>query len=130
MSKIKQMIEDIAHSETKEDHEFQNLLDFLKRYSTFYDFPEAQAGGSRPIEPPQTNPPCTNPPYPRLNFKFLANMEANGPWLTADFITVLGAQHPLPKHIEKLLPKFDPHSDVTLKDHINKFMIFLILMDV
>lgn len=34
-------------------------------------------------------------------------MEANRPWLAVDAIVVPGAQHPLPKHLEKLLPKFD-----------------------
>ena len=47
-----------------------------------------------------------------------------------DVVTVPGAQHPLPKHPKKLLPKFDPNNDVTLEDHIKQFMIYLRLMDV
>ena len=39
-------------------------------------------------------------------------------------------QHPMPKHPEKLLPKFDPDNDVTPKDHIKQFMCLLRLMDV
>ena len=130
ISKIKQPILAIANSKTNEDLEFQNFLDFPKGDSTFYDFLEAQAGGSGPPEPLETNPTCTNPPYPRPNFKFLSNMAANKPCLAADAIAVPGAQHPFPKHPKNLLPKFDSDSDVTPKDHIKKFMLSLKLMDV
>ena len=81
--------------------------------STFHDFPEAEEGGFGPPGPPKTNPTCTNPPYPRTNFSFLDTMASNRPWLTMDVVAVLGAQHPLPKHPEKLLPKFDPDNDIT-----------------
>jgi hypothetical protein len=47
-----------------------------------------------------------------------------------DAIAVLGAQHPLPKHSEKLLPRFDLDNDVTPEDHIKQFMLSLRLMDV
>ena len=57
-------------------------------------------------------------------------MAANRPWLVVYDIVLLGIQHPLPKHPEKLLPKFDPNNDVTLKDHIKQFMLSLRLMDV
>ena len=40
-----------------------------------------------------------------------------------DVIAVPDAQHPLPKHPEKLLPKFDPDHDVTLEDHIKLFIL-------
>ena len=86
--------------------------------STFYNFPEAEVGGSGPLDSPETNPNCTNPPSPRPKFKFQVNMEANRPWLAMDSIAVPGAQHPLPKHLEKILPKFDPNNYVTLEDHI------------
>ena len=56
-------------------------------------------------------------------------MAANRPWLAADIIAVPGVQHPLPKHLEKLLPKFDPDNDVTPEDHIKQFMLFLRLLD-
>ena len=56
-------------------------------------------------------------------------MEANQPWPVVDAIVVPGAQHPLPKHPEKLLPKFDPDNDV-LPNHIKQFMICLRLMNV
>ena len=81
--------------------------------STFYNFPEVEAGGYGPPQPLETNPPCTNPPSPRKNFNFLPNMAVNRPWLAADSIVVPDAQHPLPKHLENLLPKFDPDNDVT-----------------
>ena len=45
-------------------------------------------------------------------------------------IVVPGAQHPLPKHPEKLLPKFDHDNDVTLEDHIKQFMLSLRLKNV
>lgn len=93
--------------------------------STFDDFPEVEAGGSGPPEPLETNPPS-----PRPNFNFLATMAANIPWLCVDVIAVPGIQHPLPKHPEKLLPKFDPDNDVTPEDHIKKFMLSLRLMDI
>jgi hypothetical protein len=32
------------------------------------------------------------------------------PWLDQDVVVVPGAQHPLPKHPEKWIPKFDPDS--------------------
>ena len=57
-------------------------------------------------------------------------MEANIPWLVVDSIAVPGAQYPLPKHPEKLLPKFDLDNDVSPEDHITQFMLSLRLMDV
>ena len=47
-----------------------------------------------------------------------------------DAIAIPGAQHPLPKHPQKLLPKFDLDNDVTPEDHIKQFIISLRLMDV
>ncbi|CAF4380187.1 unnamed protein product, partial [Adineta steineri] len=58
------------------------------------------------------------PTSPRPNFRFIATMATNRPWLVADAVAVLGAQQPLPKHPEKRLPKFDPDNDITLEDHI------------
>jgi hypothetical protein len=45
------------------------------------------------------------------------------PWLNQDEVAVLGPQHPLPKHPEKWLPKFDPDSKKITEDHIKKFML-------
>jgi hypothetical protein len=36
------------------------------------------------------------------------NPPSNQPWLAQDVVVVLRAPHPLPKHLEKFLPKFDP----------------------
>ena len=130
ISEIGQPIEAIAHSETKVCPKFQNLLEDLEGDSTFYDFTEAQVGGSRPPELPEIKLPCTNPPSPIPNFNFLANMATNGPWLVADSIAIPSAQHPLPKHPEKLLPKFDPDNDVTPEGHIKQLMLSLRLIDV
>ena len=129
ISDIRQLIDTIAKLETKEDPKSHSLLDFPKGDSTSYDFPEPQAGGFGPPEPLETNLRCTNTPSPRPNFNFLANMEVNIPWISTDAITVLGAQHTLPKHPEKLLPKFDPDNDVSPEDHIKQVMLSLRLMD-
>jgi hypothetical protein len=57
-------------------------------------------------------------------------MAANRPWLAMNVVVVPEAQHPLPKHPEKRLPKFDPDNDVTPKDNIKQFMLSLRLLDV
>jgi hypothetical protein len=57
-------------------------------------------------------------------------MASNRPWLATNSIMVLGTKHPLPKHPENHLPKFDLNNDVTPKDHVKTIMLFLILMDV
>ena len=43
---------------------------------------------------------------------------------------VPGAQHPLPKHPEKILPKFDLENDVLPEDDIKHFILSLRLMNV
>ena len=57
-------------------------------------------------------------------------MEDNRPWIVVDSIAIPGAQHPLPKHPDKLLHKFDPNNDVLPEDHIKKFMLSLRLVNV
>jgi ribonuclease HI len=52
------------------------------------------------------------------------------PWLDQDVVAVPGAQHPLPKHPEKWLPKFDPDSKQIAEDHIKKFMLAIRLRNV
>ena len=69
-------------------------------------------------------------PSPRLNFTFKGSTTANQPWLTINSLAIHGPQNPLPKHLEKLLPKFDPNNDILLEDHINKFKLTLNLMNV
>ena len=68
--------------------------------------------------------------YLKPNFNFGASMAANRPWLVVDAIFVHGSQHPLPKHPEKILPKFDLDGDVLLENRIKKFTLSLILMNV
>jgi hypothetical protein len=45
------------------------------------------------------------------------------PWLDQDVVAVPGAQHPLPKHPEKWILKFDPDSKQIAEDRIKKFML-------
>ena len=52
------------------------------------------------------------------------------PWLDQDVVVVPGAQHPLPKHLEKWFPKFDPDSKQIAEDHIKKFMLAIRLRNV
>ena len=58
------------------------------------------------------------------------NPNANMPWLAQDAVAVLGNQHPLPKHPEKLLPKFNPDLKEPAEDHVKKFMLAVWLLDV
>ena len=109
----------IATIEHQGETRFPNFLNFLEGDSNFQDFPEVEEGSFGPPEPPENNTTAATPPSPRPNFRFIATMAANRPWLAMDSIAVPRAQHPLPKHPEKLLPKFDPDNDITLGDHIN-----------
>jgi hypothetical protein len=52
------------------------------------------------------------------------------PWLDQDAVAVPGSQHPLPKHPEKWITKFDPDSKRTAEDHIMKFMLDIRLRNV
>ncbi|CAF4364079.1 unnamed protein product, partial [Adineta steineri] len=97
ISEIHQPIIDIAHSETTKDP-----LDFQGN-STFFNFFETQAGGSRPPEPPETNPPLGSIPSPQLNFMFGGSMAANPRWLTINPLAITKPQNPLPKNPEKTL---------------------------
>jgi hypothetical protein len=64
----------------------------------------------------------------------MAGMNANPqnyqPWLDLDVMEVLGALHDIPKHIEKLFPKFDPDMKDSLEYHIKKIMLVVRLMNV
>ena len=52
------------------------------------------------------------------------------PWLAQDAVVVPGDQHPLPKHPEKLFPKFNPELKEPAEDHVKKFMLAVRLLDV
>ena len=57
-------------------------------------------------------------------------MESNQQWLIVDVIVTVFVQHPLPKHLEKLLPKFDHDNDVLPEDHIKKCILSSRLLNV
>jgi hypothetical protein len=104
------------------------------------------AGGSRiPPSPPHSSPPSSpsssggnsssdkgNPPSrPPTPTTPMANQNNPArPWLDQDVVAVPGPQHPLPKHPEKWLTKFDPDSKRTVEDHIMKFMLDIRLRNV
>jgi hypothetical protein len=50
------------------------------------------------------------------------------PWLAQDAVAVPGMQHDLPKHPERLLPKFDPDKREPPEDHINTFILVIRLI--
>jgi hypothetical protein len=52
------------------------------------------------------------------------------PWLNQDAMVVPRLQHPLSKHQEKWLPKFDPDSKQSAEDHIIFFMLAIRLGNV
>jgi hypothetical protein len=54
----------------------------------------------------------------------------NKPWLAIYDLEILGQVHNLPQHPEKLLPKFNPEIIGLPKDHIKKFILAIILMNV
>jgi ribonuclease HI len=74
--------------------------------------------GKPPSRPSTPNSPMENQNNPAR------------PWLDQDVVAVPGAQHPLPKHPEKWLPKFDPDSKQIAEDHIKKFMLAIRLRNV
>jgi hypothetical protein len=73
------------------------------------------------------NPP-SRPPTPTTPMENQNNPAR--PWLDQDVVAVPGTQHPLPKHPEKWLTKFDPDSKRTAEDHIMKFMLDIRLRNV
>ena len=57
-------------------------------------------------------------------------MVSNQQWLNINALAILGPENPLPKHLEKLLPKFDLDNDILPENHINKFMLAMNIMNV
>ena len=104
-------------------------MDFQGDYTSF-NFPEIEAGGSRPPEPPKTYPPLDSIPSPQLNFTFGGSMTTNQRWLTINPLAISGPQNTLPNNPNKLLPKFDPDDDILPKTHIDKFMLAMSIMNV
>ena len=74
--------------------------------------------GNPPSQPSTPNSPMANQNNPTR------------PWLDQDVVAILGAQHPLPNHLEKWLPKFDPDSKQIAEDHIKNFMLSIRLCNV
>jgi hypothetical protein len=74
--------------------------------------------GNPPSRPPTPTTPMANQNNPAR------------PWLDQDVVAVPGPQHPLPKHPEKCLTKFDPDSKRIAEDHIMKFMLDIRLRNV
>ena len=63
------------------------------------------------------------------------NMENNNndnlqPWLLHDALAIPRRQHRLPKHPEKLLPRFNLDSKEPTEDHIKKYILANHLMSV
>jgi len=52
------------------------------------------------------------------------------PWLDQDTMVVPRPQHPLPKHLKKWMPKFNPDLKKSIEDHIKKFMLAIRLQSV
>jgi ribonuclease HI len=101
----------------------------------------ATGGSGIPPSPPPSSPSSSggdsssdegNPPsQPSTPNTPMANQNKPArPWLDQDVVDVPGAQHPLPKHLEKWLPKFDPDSKQIAEDHIKKFMLAIRLRNV
>ena len=58
------------------------------------------------------------------------NPNVDRPWLRRGAVVVLGLQHNLPKHPDKLLPKFDTDDKGLAKNHIDKFILVVQTMNV
>ena len=52
------------------------------------------------------------------------------PWLRTVVVAVPGVQHPLPKHSDKLLPKFNLDDKELAEVHVDKFMLAVQTMNV
>jgi hypothetical protein len=98
-------------------------------------------GGSRiPPSPPPSSPSSfggdssdegNSPSHPSTPTTPMANQNNPArPWLDQDAVAVPGDQHPLPKHPEKWLPKFDLDSKQIAEDHIKNFMLAIRLRNV
>jgi hypothetical protein len=57
-------------------------------------------------------------------------LQYNQPWLAEDVVVVPGRVHNIPRHPEKLLPRYDPENLGLPEDHINKFILVIRLMNV
>ena len=53
----------------------------------------------------------------------------NIPWLDQDSTLVPSVQHPFPKHLDKLIPKFKPDNKEPAENHIAKFILVVKTMN-
>ena len=122
----------IHHPEPVLEEQEPSLTDINQPSSSLG--PSVSGGSGRPPSPPHSSsiPQKTPspPPTPRNMAGVNANPNANMPWMDQDAVAVPGIQHPLPKHPEKLLPKFNPESNEPAEDHVKKFMLAVRLLDV
>jgi hypothetical protein len=51
-------------------------------------------------------------------------------WMSQGALNIPGQMHDLPKHPERLLPKFDPDKSCSPEYHINNFYLAIHLLDV
>jgi hypothetical protein len=57
-------------------------------------------------------------------------LQDNQPWLAGDTVAIPGRVHNLPRHPEKLLPKYYLETSGFPEDHIKKFILAIKLMNV
>ena len=55
-------------------------------------------------------------------------LQKNHPWLARDAVAIPRRVHNLPRHPEKLLPKYDLETSGLPEDHIKKFILVIRLM--
>jgi hypothetical protein len=128
----------LEFSDIREQLESTNLT--LNPMDPDHILTPAVGGSGIPPSPPPSSPsfsgeessdegssssqPST-PPTPMANPK-----NPSRPWLDQYAVAIPGPQHPLPKHLEKWLPKFDSDSKKIVEDHIKKFMLAIKLHSV
>jgi hypothetical protein len=83
------------------------------------------SSGEETSDEGSSSPQPSTPPTPMAN-----QNNPSRPWLDQDAVAIPGPQHPLPKHLEKWLPKFDLDSKQIVEDHIKKFMLAIRLRSV
>lgn len=54
----------------------------------------------------------------------------NQPWVIPSALALNGVMHRLPKHAERLLPKYDPDLLSSPEDHIKKYLLAIHFMNV
>jgi len=69
-------------------------------------------------------------PDPDMGDHNQGNPNADRPWLRHGVVAVPRLQHNLPKHPDKLLPKFDLDDKGLAENHIDKFILAVQTMNV